>query len=239
MSDAPEQPTDGPGTAAPSPVAVPAVTFEVLGATHDPISLAPTLRLQLGVSEASGREVYAITLTAQVNLDPARREYDAETRKELFELFGMPERWPSTTRSFVWANVETMVHSFSGAGTFSLEIPCTADLESAVSRYIEALPDGDVPITLHFSGRVMYPAEGGRLQVAGIPWSTSCSYRVPISVWQNMMKHHHGQSTILRLHKDTMQALLRYKTARGLPNFDACVAGLLEAAAIDDEENSR
>ena len=108
----------------------PEVTFEILGAAHEPFAAQPTLRFELGVTEPTDRPIYAITLTAQINLDPARREYDAETRADLFELFGDPQRWPSTTRSFLWCHASTLVHSFSGATTFGLEVPCTADLEA-------------------------------------------------------------------------------------------------------------
>src|SRR3954451_21921980 len=86
----------------------PEVTFEVLGAAHEPFAAQPTLRFELGVSEPTDRPIYAITLTAQINFDPARRGYDDETRAELFELFGSPERWPSTTRSFLWCHANTL-----------------------------------------------------------------------------------------------------------------------------------
>ena len=94
----------GAPAAPPKPDYGPVVTFEVLGAAHEPFAAQPTLRFELGVSEPAGREIYAISLTAQINFDPARRDYDNETREDLFELFGAPERWPATTRSFLWTH---------------------------------------------------------------------------------------------------------------------------------------
>lgn len=235
MTDTPEDGTPE----APAPPARdygPQMTFEVLGAAHEPFAAQPTLRFEMGVSEPSDREIYAISLTAQINFDPARREYDAETRAALFEIFGAPERWPSTTRSFLWTHSTAMVHSFSGAITFGLEVPCTADLEVVASRYVSSLPDGDVPLTFHFTGRVLYKGVDRNVQVVHIPWDTSCQYRMPVAVWKAMIKHHHGESGFALLHNHTIQGLMDYKRARGLHSFDACVADLLERNPVDAEE---
>jgi hypothetical protein len=213
----------------------PEVTFEILGAAHEPFAAQPTLRFELGVSEPSDRPIYAITLTAQINLDPARREYDADTRADLHELFGDPQRWPSTTRSFLWCHASTLVHSFSGATTFGMEVPCTADLEVTAARYIAALPDGEVPLTFHFTGRVLYEGPARQVQVVHLPWSTSASYRMPVSTWKAMIKHHHGNSGFVLLHDDTLTELKRYKRERGLHSFDGCVLDLLERTPSEEE----
>ena len=213
----------------------PELEFEILGAAHEPFAAQPTLRFELSVFEPTSRPIYAISLTAQINFDPARREYDAKTREDLFELFGAPERWPSTTRSFLWTHASTLVHSFTGAITFGLEVPCTADLEMVASRYVAALPDGDVPLTFHFTGRVMYQGPQRQVQVLHLPWSTSAKYQMPVSVWKNMMKHHHGESGFVILHNDTLEELKRYKRVRGLHSFDGVVLDLLERAPADEE----
>jgi len=213
----------------------PEVTFEVLGAAHEPFAAQPTLRFEMGVSEPSGRDIYAISLQAQINFDPARREYDAETREDLYELFGAPERWPSTTRSFLWTHASTLVHSFNDAITFGLEVPCTADLEVVASRYVQALPDGEVPLTFHFTGRMLYAGPNRQVQVVHLPWTTSAEYRLPVATFKAMIKHHHGESGFALLHNDTLQALKKYKRDRGLHSFDACVVDLLEEVTSDEE----
>ncbi|MDX6691275.1 MAG: hypothetical protein QOG15_2732 [Solirubrobacteraceae bacterium] len=214
----------------------PEMTFEILGATHEPFAAQPTLRFELGASEPSGREIYAVTLTAQINFDPARRDYDAATKEDLYELFGAPERWPSTTRSFLWTHATSLVHTFTGAITFGMEVPCTADLEMVASRYIAALPDGEVPLSFHFTGRILYAAPDQRVQVVHLPWSTKAEYRMPVSVWRNMIKHHHGESGFVNLHNDTLDALKNYKRTRGLHTIDACVLDLIERAPVEEEE---
>jgi hypothetical protein len=217
----------------------PEVTFEVLGAAHEPFAAQPTLRFELSVSEPTDRPIYAISVTAQINFDPARRSYDAVTREKLFELFGAPERWPSTTRSFLWCHATSMVHSFTGATTFGLEVPCTADLEVVGARYVAALPDGDVPLTMHFTGRILYEGPQRQVQVVHLPWSTQASYAMPVSVWKNMIKHHHGESGFVLVHNDTLDALTKRKRARGLHSYDAVVLDLLEQAPAVDPDGAQ
>jgi hypothetical protein len=212
----------------------PEMTFEVLGAAHEPFAAQPTLRFELSASEPSDRPIYAISLTAQINFDPARRAYDDKTREDLFELFGSPERWPSTTRSFLWCHATTLVHSFTGATTFAMQVPCTADLEVVASRYIEALPDGDVPLSFHFTGRVLYAGAERQVQVVHLAWSTSAQFRMPVKVWKDMIKHHHGESRFALLHDDTLHDLLKYKRERGLHSLDACVLDLLERVPAEE-----
>lgn len=216
----------------------PQVQIEILGASHEPFAAQPTLRFELSVAEPTDRAIYAISLKAQINFDPARREYDAATREELVELFGIPERWPSTTRSFLWCHSSTVVHSFTGATTFGLEVPCTADLEVTASKYVAALPDGDVPITMHFTGRVLYQGPQRQVQAVHLPWSTTASYRMPVDTWRKMMKHHHGNSGFVLLHDDTLDALKKHKRVHGLHSMDAVVLDLLERAPAAESEGA-
>jgi hypothetical protein len=127
------------------------------------------------------------------------------------------------------------VHSFNDAITFGLEVPCTADLEVVASRYVQALPDGEVPLTFHFTGRMLYAGPERKVQVVHLPWTTSAEYRLPVSTFKAMIKHHHGESGFALLHNDTLQALKKYKRERGLHSFDACVVDLLEEVTSDEE----
>jgi len=216
----------------------PEVTIEILGAAHEPFAAQPTLRFELSVFEPSDRPIYAIALKAQINFDPARRDYDAPTREALFEIFGAPERWPSTTRSFLWCHSSVIVNSFTGATTFGLEVPCTSDLEIVAARYVSALPDGDVPLTMHFTGRILYQGPARQVQVVHLPWSLSASYKMPVTVWKNMIKHHHGNSGFVLLHDDTITELTKHKRINGLHSMDAVVLDLLEHAPAGDSEGA-
>jgi len=213
----------------------PEITIEILGAGHEPFAAQPTLRFELSVFEPTDRPIYAIALKAQIMFDPARRDYDAPTREKLFEIFGAPERWPSTTRSFLWCHSTAMVNSFTGATTFGLEVPCTSDLEVVAARYVSALPDGDIPLTMHFTGRILYSGPERQVQVVHLPWSLSAQYRMPVTVWKNMIKHHHGNSGFVLLHDDTITQLGKHKRNRGLHSYDAVVLDLLEHAPASAE----
>ena len=118
------------------------------------------MRFHLLAEEPEGREVYAVALTTQIQIDPALRVYDDAERERLVELFGPPERWGATTHSFQWARVESLVPSFTGSTPFALEVPCTYDLEVASAKYFDALDDGDVPLSFHFNGTVLYRGAG-------------------------------------------------------------------------------
>jgi hypothetical protein len=201
--------------------------FEVHDVTWVPDAAAPTLSFALGVSETSGREVFTIALTAQINVDPARRSYDAETRARLVELFGEPERWAATTHSFLWAHATTLVPSFTGQTTFTLPVPCTYDLELAAAKYFYSLPDGEVPLSFHFTGSVLHRGDQGQMQVVLIPWTCTAQWRMPVATWRAMMERHYPNGAWVRLQADTLEALGQRKARHGLPSYDACVAELL------------
>ena len=227
----------GPGEGVPAPAteALPHPTFAVQDVDFVPFAAAPTLRLRFGVAEPSGREVYTIALSIQINIDPPRRGYDASTRERLYELFGEPERWPATTRSFFWTRIDTMIQGFSGETSFEVAVPCTYDLEVAASKYMSSLPDGAVPLSLHFSGRVFYRGEADRMQVVPVPWSGSAQCDLPVAVWQGMIAHHYPHAGWIRLHSDTLDLLGGYKARRGLTSFDAAVVDLLASAPMTED----
>ena len=147
-------------------MSVPDPIFEVLGAEPVAHAAAPTLKFTLRVT--SEQPLHAIALSAQINIDPARRTYDDATRARLVELFGPAERWASTTRSFLWTQVGALVPRFSGSADFTLTVPCTYDLELSAAKYFYSLPDGEIPLTFHFSGTILYPEEAG-VQIAMVP----------------------------------------------------------------------
>jgi hypothetical protein len=206
---------------------VPDPVFEVMGAEPVAHAAAPTLRFTLRVTEAAERALHAIALSAQINIDPARRTYDAETRDRLVELFGPAERWASTTRSFLWTQVGALVPEFTGSAEFTLTVPCTYDLEISAAKYFYSLPDGEIPLSFHFSGTILY-SEDGKVQIAMVPWSCSAKYKLAVADWKRMMALYYPGGGWVRLETATLDRLQERKAESGLPSFDACVAELLE-----------
>jgi len=202
--------------------------FAVLGVEVVDDAAAPTLRFKLGVTEPTGREIFTIALTAQINVEPARRDHDAATRERLVDMFGEPERWPATTHPFLWAHATTLVPSFTGAAMFTLPVLSTFDLEVAAARYFGSLPDGEAPLAFHFSGSILVRGEDGRVQVVSVPWSCTTTWRMPVATWREMMRRHYPGRSWVGLQEDTVERLARYRREHGLHSFDACVERLLE-----------
>jgi hypothetical protein len=208
------------------PAPAPALQVEIVGVEPGLHLASPTLIFRLRVRESSGRDVYMVALSTQIHIDPGLRAHDDETRELLVDLFGTPERWAATTTSIVWARVEALLPSFRSEVEFSLSVPCTYDLEVASAKYLDALADGEVPLSFHFSGRIFYRGDDGRLQIVLAPW-TSATYRLPVSVWRRMIDLHYPGSGFVRLGDETLRALRLHQSRLGLPTFDDAVADLL------------
>jgi hypothetical protein len=202
-------------------------TFSVLDVEPVPHAAAPALRFHLHVEDPTGRHVHTIALTTQIQIDPARRAYDDETRARLVELFGAPERWGSTTQVFRWANVSALVPGFTGATSFALEVPVTYDLEVAASKYFYSLPGGDVPLSFLFNGMVLYSGDGDRLQVAQVPWSCTARWRMPVDAWKRVIAAYYPGGAWVRIQTGTLDALAERKAVAGHHSFDATIEELL------------
>jgi hypothetical protein len=106
----------------------------------------------------------------------------------------------------------------------------TYDLEVASARFLQGLDDGTVPLLLLFSGTV-FLANGQSFSVELIPWSSETSYRMPVSVWQDVVRDHFPGSAWLKCSRETLDALSVYKSKHALPTWDATLSALLAAAS--------
>jgi hypothetical protein len=190
----------------------------------------PTLTFRLSVAEASGAHIDAIALRCQIRIEPHRRQYSGQEARRLHDLFGDPSRWAETVKPVQLATVSAMVPAFTAAAEVDLEVPCTYDLEVASARYLQGLDDGTVPLLLLFSGTV-FTTRDGRMSVELIPWSSEASYRMPVSVWRDVVDEHFPGSAWLRCGRGTLDALAEFKAARALPTWDATLAALLAEAS--------
>jgi hypothetical protein len=210
-----------------SAVAAPALDFAVVGVEPEAYSAAPMLRFAVAVTDPSGLDVYTIALSAQIHIDADRRAYDAAAREALLDLFGEPERLPQTVGSLMLARVDVLVPSFCEAGTFTIPLALSADLEVATTRYVSSLGGGSIPLTFHFNGSVFYRGAEDRLQITLVPWECSARYRLPVSTWLEPIERLHRGSGFVRLQPETLARLRRHRAERGLPTFDAAIGDLL------------
>ncbi len=51
---------------------------------------------------------------------------------------------------------------------------------SGQHEYFYALADGDMPLTVFFSGTVFHADENGSLQISKICWACEAKYRFPV-----------------------------------------------------------
>ncbi len=218
----------------PLPALCPDPQFAITGAAHLAFAATPTLVFSATAADPTGHEIDSIALTVGVMIDPPRRGYDPATRGRLAELFGPAANGTPPTQALAWARVSALVPAFAGSATFALEVPCTYDLEVASAKYLHALRDGEVPLSFHFNGTILYRGEGGRLQVVPVPWSATARFEMPIAAWRAMIDEHYPGAGWIRLHEDTLQALNARRAARGLPSFDACLIELLAQGADAD-----
>ena len=208
------------------PGTLPSLDFAVESAEAVRFAAAPTVAFTLRI--ASDKPVRSLALNAQIRIAPARRRYSERDQARLVELFGPPERWGETLRTFLWTHASALVPPFADETSVELTAPCTYDLEVATAKYFYALDDGDVPLELLFSGTIFFAADGRMLQAAQIPWDCEATFRMPVRVWKQAIENHFPGSAWLRLREDVFDRLVAYKARHALPTWEATVDDLLE-----------
>jgi hypothetical protein len=204
---------------------LPQLAFEVESAEAVKFAAAPTVAFALRIT--SDRLVRSLSLNAQIRIAPGRRRYSERDQERLVELFGPPERWGETLRTFRWAQTSVLVPPFEGDTQVDLAVPCTYDLEVATAKYFYGLEDGDVPLEFLFSGTIFFLAEDGALRTAQIPWESEADFRMPVRAWKDAMEHHFPGSAWVRLHRDVFDRLVAFKASRSLPTWEAAFQELL------------
>jgi hypothetical protein len=205
------------------------LVFGCTGASAERYAATPTLSFALTITESTGVPVHAIVLRCQIRIEPQRRRYSAAEARRLHDLFGDTSRWADTVKPIQLAIVTAMVPAFSALTEINVQMPCTYDLEVASARYLQALDDGTIPLLFLFSGTV-FLAQGNGYAVELVPWSSEAPYRMPVSVWQDVVNLHFPDSAWLRCRRETLDALSAFKSERALPTWDATLTALLAQA---------
>jgi hypothetical protein len=210
---------------------MPDLSFEVISAEVAAYSVIPLLIFKMRiVNEIEEEQIQNISLKSQIMLTVTQRRYSAEEKAKLKELFGEPERWSKTLRTFLWANVNTVVPRFSGSTIVDLPVPCSYDFEVVSTKYFNALEDGEIPLNFLFSGTIFYDGEAGNLQIGQIPWSKEANFRLPVALWKDAIATAFPNTTWIRLQKDVFDQLYQYKITHGLITWEDVLARLLHAS---------
>jgi hypothetical protein len=125
--------------------------------------------------------------------------------------------------------ISTMVPGFTGSTEINLPLPFSYDLEIGSTRYFAGLESGEIPLLLLFSGTV-FAISDGRLAVQQVPWSKEAPCRLPLTTWREAIDAHFPDTAWIKMSTATLDELLRFKTSRTLPTWDATLSALLKLA---------
>ena len=99
----------------------------------------------------------------------------------------------------------------------------------AAAKYLHSIGDGEIPLVLLFSGTVFSYRNGG-LVVQPIPWNVEAEHRLPVAVWRATMDSFFPNSGWIRVSRETIDALTRYKAERALTSWEDTFERLLKEA---------
>lgn len=203
------------------------LNIAVTSASAVSFAAVPTIAFRLTIANRiPHQEIESISLRCQIMIEASRRQYSPDERARLSDLFGETERWAKTLRSVLWTHAAVHVHGFTGTTIADLHVPCTFDFNVGATKYFHAVEQTDIPLCFQFSGSVFYNA-GGILQIDPIAWEQEARFRLPASVWQNMMHEYYPNGAWLRLRQDVFDRLNAYKTEHGLMTWDDTIDSLL------------
>lgn len=201
-------------------------TFSVAEIFAEPYAATPQLTARVRIEETTGQVVHAMALRCQVRIEPQRRRYTEADEPGLLAQFGDRERWKDTLRPFLWMQCSTTVQGFTGTTETDLALPCTYDFEVVGSRYLHAVGEGTVPLSLMFSGTIFTRGESG-FGVEQIPWDCDARYDLPVGVWQDMMRAYFPNLGWVTMSQDVLDQLADYRARHGLTSWDETVRRLL------------
>ncbi|MDQ3294442.1 MAG: DUF6084 family protein [Actinomycetota bacterium] len=202
------------------------LAISVLDVAPERYAVAPNLMVKLRIEESTGQPIHAIALRCQVRIEPQRRAYAGPERAGLVELFGLPEQWSKTLTPFLWTHASTTVRGFSGSIDVDLPVTCTYDFEVAAAKYLHTLRDGEIPLVFLFTGTVFTRGITG-FGVEQISWDLEATHRMPVKVWHDLMDLYFPGSGWIRVDRDTLDALMQFKAARGLTSWEEAFSALL------------
>jgi hypothetical protein len=209
---------------------MPELNFHIESAFSVPFAATPMIAFKLRVENSvAGEAIHTIVLRVQIQIEATRRRYDESEKEKLLDLFGEPDRWSRTLRSQLWTHANVVIPGFTDLATADLQVPCTFDFNVAATKYFSGLSDGEIPLTMLFSGTVFYSHPDGSLQVGPVSWNCEARFRLPVSVWRQMMDEYYPNSAWLSLRRDAFERLYEFKVRNGIPTWEQALERLLAA----------
>jgi Family of unknown function (DUF6084) len=210
---------------------VPDLDFAVQSAEPVPYAAAPLLALKLAIRNTQpDQRIASIMLQCQIQIETPRRHYSPQEQARLLDLFGEPDRWSQTLRNTLWTHAGVNVGPFQSETLADLPVPCTFDFNIGATKYFHALEDGEVPLCLLFSGTMFFEHPSSGLQIAQIPWNKEARFRLPVTVWKNVVDMYYPNTAWLALHRDAFNRLHDYKMRHGVATWEEALDRLLAAS---------
>jgi len=207
---------------------MPDLSFAIDGVEAVQSTASPLVALKLRISNGNSTEtIHTGVLRCQAQIETARRRYSTAEQDRLSDLFGAPERWAQTLRPLLWANTHVIVPSFTADTLVEVQLPCSFDFNIASTKYFAGLEDGDIAVTLLFSGTIFYKTSGAPLQIAQVPWDKEAGCRVPVRLWREIIDACYPNSAWISLRRDVFDRLYEYKIRRGIPTWEDTFEHLL------------
>ncbi len=125
---------------------MPDLGFHLDRAEVEPFAIAPQMVFKLHLTNNGTETIHSVALRAQIQIEAPRRSYSPPEQEQLRDLFGEPERWGQTLKTFLWTHTSTIVPAFEGSTDVNLPVPCTFDFNVAATKYFAGLTDGDIPV---------------------------------------------------------------------------------------------
>jgi hypothetical protein len=208
------------------------LSFDCVDVQPERYAASPTLLFGLRIFELTGEPIHAVALRCQIRIEPSRRLYSHAEQAQLYDLFGEPARWGETMHPIQFASVSHVVPGFTNHTDTTISVPCSYDLEVAAGKYFASLADGEIPLLLLFSGTVFARGETG-FTAHQIPWHHEARYGLPVSVWREMIDALFPNEGWLRMRRETIDALRRYRGREAIATWDDTIERLLKEAGED------
>ncbi|MGH8899696.1 MAG: DUF6084 family protein [Egibacteraceae bacterium] len=210
------------------------LVFDCLDVQPERYAAAPALSFRLKIAETTGATIHTIALRCQLRIDVQRRRYTPEEAERLSDLFGEVSRWGETLKPMHFTTVSLMVQGFSGSTEVDMQVPLTYDFEVATAKYFHGLDEGEIPLVLMFSGTV-YSKRDDAFAIELVPWHKEAAYRLPVPVWRETMDLYFPNSGWIRIRRDLLDRLRRYRSKHAPTSWDETIASLLKTAGEDEE----
>ena len=176
--------------------------------------------LRLRITETTGAPVHAVALRCQIRIEPQRRRYTATKRHAWSSCSASTPQWGDSLRPFLWTHVATTVTGFEGATEVDLPVACTYDFEVAAHQVPPRARGRRDPARAAVLRHGLHAADEAGFAAEPVAVARGSVVPAAGAVWRDMMDLYFPNSGWLRVGRETLDALQRFKAERALPTWD-------------------